>query len=67
MQLLCHARPLDVVPSSGMTSLIIAGVPAAAGVAGVVVVTVVVVAVEIGVDVEPAVPHAQGAMRPRRH
>jgi hypothetical protein len=55
---------LDVVPSSGVSSLIIASVPAAAGV---VVVTVVVVAVELGVDVVPAVPHAQGAMRPRRH
>ena len=55
------------MPSSGVTSLIIASVPAAAGVAGVVVVTVVVVAVELGVDVVPVVPHSQGAMRPRRH
>jgi len=70
MQLLWHARALDVVPASGVTSLIVASVPPAAPVAaGVVVVTVGVAAAELGVDVAltvVAVVHAQGAMRPRR-
>src|SRR4029077_1709626 len=70
MQLLWHARALDVVPASGVTSLIVASVPPAAPVAaGVVVVTVGVAAAELGVDVVltvVAVVHVQGAMRPRR-
>ena len=71
MQLLWHALALDVVPSCGVTSLIIASVPAGATVvAVVVVVTVVAVVVELVVDVVlvvVVVVHSQGALRPRRH